>query len=85
MAVRRNFSIPRRKAARDFSAVPEDHHWRPRVVEHEMDMARMEERSSTFWWVIETARRLMGLDYRVVKPPRRAVERENEEAWPSRE
>lgn len=84
MAVRRSFSIPRRKAARDFSAGSENH-WHPRVVEHEMDMARMEERSSTFWWLIESARRLMGLDYRVVKPPRRAVERENEEAWPSRE
>ena len=62
-----------------------DDHWQSRVVEHELDMDRMDHRSSLLSWLIAITRRLMGLDHGIVKPPRRAVERENEEAWPSRE
>ena len=62
-----------------------DENWPRRVVDHEIDMDRMDRRASPLGWFIALARRLMGLEHRVVRPPRRAVERENEEAWPSRE
>jgi len=50
-----------------------------------MDMNRHEPRSSMTGRLIDLARRLMGFDPAVVKPPRRAVQRESEEAWPSRD
>ena len=59
--------------------------WQRRVVEHEMDMNRDERRSSVTGRLIDLARRLMGFDPAVVGPPRRAVQRESEEAWPSRD
>ena len=59
--------------------------WQKRVVEHEMDMNRIEPRSSVMGWLIDLARRLMGFEHAVVRPPRRAVQRESEESWPTRD
>jgi hypothetical protein len=50
-----------------------------------MDMNRDERRSSVTGRLIDLTRRLMGFDPAVVRPPRRAVQRESEEAWPSRD
>ena len=59
--------------------------WQRRVVEHEMDMKRREPRASLMGHLIDLARRLMGFEHAVVKPPRRAVQRESEESWPMRD
>ena len=59
--------------------------WQGRIVEPEMDMNRREPRASVVGRLIDLARRLMGFDPAVVRPPRRAVQRESEEAWPSRD
>jgi hypothetical protein len=56
-----------------------------RVVEHEMDMERAEQRPPALGWLLGMARRLIGPESRIVRPPRRAVEREYEEAWPARD
>ena len=56
-----------------------------RVVEHEMDMERTAQRPPALGWLLGMARRLIGPESRIVRPPRRAVEREYEEAWPARD
>ncbi len=84
MAVGRSFRFPQIKTDKKLPDHLDDH-WRRRVVEHEMDMPRMGRQSTMLGWLIDVARRLMGLDPGRVGPPRRAIERESEEAWPSRE
>jgi hypothetical protein len=54
-----------------------------RVVEPEIDMRRPQPRASSTMRMIALMRWLMPLGRIVIGPPRRAVEREMEEVWPS--
>src|SRR5579863_2070902 len=72
MAVVQNFTFQKEKSSR-------------RVVEPDLDMNRLAERSSPAGRIFEWLRWLMPLSRSVIGPPRRSVERELEETWPSNE
>jgi hypothetical protein len=57
----------------------------PRVIEPELDMRRSRARSSTFSRLISRLSWLTPGGGEIVTPPRRAVARELEEAWPAGE
>jgi len=56
-----------------------------RVIEPELDMKRLAERGSAGGRIVELIRWLMPLGRTVIGTPRRSVERELEEVWPSNE
>ncbi|MGH7840790.1 MAG: hypothetical protein ACREQT_04645 [Candidatus Binataceae bacterium] len=56
-----------------------------RVIEPELDMKRFERRASTTGRILDLIRWLMPLGGVTVGTPKRSVERELEEAWPSSE
>jgi hypothetical protein len=68
-------------AARDFTYQKQNRSGR--VIEAELDMNRLAERPSTAGRILELWRWLMPLGRHTVGTPKRSVERELEEAWPS--
>jgi hypothetical protein len=56
-----------------------------RVVEPELDMNRFERRASATGRIIDLVRWLMPFGRDLVGTPKRSVERELEEVWPSHE
>ena len=73
-------------AARDYSLGARANRHFDQVVEPELDMKRMPLRASMRDRVLDTLRSwLAPMGREMVGPPRRAVGRELEEAWPSSE
>jgi len=68
---------------RDFSLQKQERS--RRVIEPELDMNRLAERGSAVGRIVELIRWLLQLGRTVIGPPRRSVERELEEVWPSNE